>query len=132
VTTHSYTELSPEIPPIPILQVALTLPGIASENQVMAQGILDTGSDCTLVPLPLLVRLTAKVAGRSIAIPVGGVKTVGIPHYVGLLMSDRLCSPIRVFGCPESEIGEFLIIGRDVLNQYRIEFDGLRLTFSIF
>jgi hypothetical protein len=98
----------------------------------MAQGILDTGSDCTLVPLPLLVRLTAKVAGRSLSIPIGGVKTVGIPHYIGLAMSDRLCSPIRVFGCPEHEIGGLLIIGRDVLNQYRIEFDGLKQTFEIF
>jgi hypothetical protein len=115
-----------------MLQVALMMPGVESGNRVIAKGLLDTGSDCTLVALPLLVRLTAKVAGRSLNIPIGGVKTIGIPHYVGLLMDDHLCSPIRVFGCPEQEIGELLIIGRDVLNQYRIEFDGLKLSFTIF
>jgi hypothetical protein len=132
VTTHPYTVLSPEIPSIPILQVALTLPGLESGNQLTALGILDTGSDCTLVPLPLLVRLTAKVAGRSLPISTSGIKTIGSPHYVGLWMSDRLCSPVKVFGCPEQEMGELSIIGRDVLNQYRIEFDGLNLTSTIF
>jgi hypothetical protein len=78
------------------------------------------------------VSLTAKVAGRSLPIPIGGTKTIGIPHYVGLWMSDRLCSPVKVFGCPEQEMGELSIIGRDVLNQYRIEFDGLNLTSTIF
>ena len=32
----------------------------------------------------------------------------------------------------KNDIGDALIIGRDVMNRYRIEFDGTKLEFEIF
>jgi len=131
VGTYNYTFLSPEIPAIPLISVQLTTPGQYRATQLECQAILDTGSDCTLVPIPLLVQVNAQIAGRSIRIPVGGSLTIGIPYYVGLIFDSYTHPVIRVFGCPVDDIGEILLIGRDLMNQYRIEFNGSNLTFTI-
>lgn len=129
--TYSYTPLSPEIPPIPIMGLQLTTPE-SSAVRVDCQGILDTGADCTLVPIPLLVRVNAKVADVAIRIPFSGTVTVGVPYKVGLIFDNYTHSNIRVFGCPADALGDYLIIGRDLMNQYRIEFDGPNQRFTIF
>jgi hypothetical protein len=53
---------------------------------MLTQAILDMGSDCTLVPLDILMQI----------------------------------------------IEDTVILGRDVMRHYRIEFDGLRSRFEIF
>lgn len=131
MATYSYTFFSPNIPPIPLIAVQLTTPE-SSAVLVNCQGILDTGSDVTLVPLPLLVRVNAEVAARAIRIPFSGTVTLGIPYDVGLIFDRYIYEKIRVFGCPVDDLGEYLIIGRDLMNQHNIEFDGPNLTFTIF
>lgn len=129
---HQYTFLTSDIPPIPLLSVQLATPGIEPRKTIDTQAILDTGSDCTLVPLPLLMQVNARIIGRSIRVPVAGNNAIAIPHLVGLQFDQYGSVGIEVFGCPIDNIGELLIIGRDVLNRYRIEFDGQSLTFTIF
>jgi hypothetical protein len=132
VGTYSYKLVSVEIPPIPLIAVQLTAPGTLSDVRVDCQGILDTGSDCTLVPLPFLMRLNISPASRSVRLSFGGKETIGVPYEVGLIF-DRYHKPdFRVIGCPVESISELLIIGRDLMNQYRIEFDGPNLRFTIF
>lgn len=58
--------------------------------------------------------------------------TLGIPYEVGLVFDSYEHSSFQVFGCSVEEIGELLIIGRDLMNHYRIEFNGQALTFTIF
>jgi len=132
VGTHQYTFLTPDIPPIPLLSVQLATPGIEPRRTIAAQAILDTGSDCTLIPLPLLMQVNARIMGRSIRIPVAGEKAIAIPHLVGLQFDQYRFAGVEVFGCSIDDIGELLIIGRDLMNRYRIEFDGQSLAFTIF
>ncbi|MBZ8180257.1 hypothetical protein [Oscillatoria salina] len=129
---YNYTFISPEIPAIPLIKVQLFTPGLTPTTKLDCEAILDTGSDCTLIPLPLLVQVNAQISGRAINIPVGGSKTIGIPHYVGMIFDNNSHPVLRVFGCPIDDIGEIILIGRDLMNQYRIEFDGVNLTFTIF
>lgn len=130
--TYSYTFVSTTIPPIPLISVTLKSPCSNSDPSVKCQGILDTGSDCTLVPIPLLAKVNGKAKKGSVRIPFSGQITLGIPYEVGLVFDRYEHSSFQVFGCSVEEMGELLIIGRDLMNHHRIEFDGQALTFTIF
>lgn len=106
-------------------------PGAMRQTGLVCSAILDTGSDCTLIPIPLLQRVNARIVARAIQIPVGGVIAVAIPYVVGMAFDQYHLPALRVFGCSESDIGDMLLIGRDLMNRYRIEFDGPKLEFKI-
>jgi hypothetical protein len=129
--TYRYTRLGSEIPPMPIVPLELIKPGRFEGESVVGQAILDTGSDCTLVPLPWLIQVQAQVADRSLRIPVGGQVTVAIPYEVGLRFDRYRHFVFRVYGCPVDEIGDMALVGRDLLNLYRVEFDGVAGVFTI-
>jgi hypothetical protein len=82
--TYRYTSLSADIPAIPIAQLELIQPGKFESPAVVGQGILDTGSDCTLVPIPWLMQINAQVADKALRIPVCGQLSLAIPHEVGI------------------------------------------------
>ncbi len=131
--TYNYTIISAEIPAIPLTSVQLSVPNQStSTNLVDCQAILDTGADVTLVPLPFLMELKLKSAGFGKDIAFGDKKTIAIPYQVDFSFAQHNLLNFQVFGCPVNALGELVIIGRDVLNQYRIEFDGLNLKFTIY
>ncbi len=131
VGTYNYTLVSTSIPAIPLISVQLKSPSSSSKS-IICQAILDTGSDCTLVPIPLVLKVKGKIVNSSINIPFGGRMTVGIPYEVGLILDRYDYSKFQVFAAPIEDLGELLIIGRDLMNQHRIEFNGKDLTFTIF
>ncbi|MDJ0650477.1 MAG: hypothetical protein QNJ60_17420 [Xenococcaceae cyanobacterium MO_188.B19] len=130
--TYSYTFVSTANPPIPLISVTLKSPRSNSAPSVKCQGILDTGSDCTLVPIPLLAKVRGKPKKGSVRIPFSGQMTLGIPYEVGLVFDSYEHSSFQVFACSVEEMGELLIIGRDLMNHHRIEFNGQALTFTVF
>jgi hypothetical protein len=129
---YRYTILAPGIPPIPILPIQLSAPEAKQGLQLTTSAILDTGSDCTLLPIPLLQRVQAQITGNAIKIPVGGNVALAIPYVVGIGFDQRSLVSFPVFGCAVAELGEMPIIGRDLMNGYKIEFDGVQLEFTIF
>lgn len=129
--TYRYTRIGSEIPAIPIIPLELIKPGRFEQPSVIGQAILDTGSDCTLIPIPWLMQVQAQVADRPIRIPVGGLVTLAIPYEVGLRFDQHRHLVFRVYGCPVDEIGDLAIVGRDLLNLYVVEFNGLEGVFSI-
>jgi hypothetical protein len=131
MATYRYTTLGTEIPPIPLMPLELVKPGRFESESIVGQAVLDTGSDCTLIPIPWLVQVQAQVADRAIKIPVGGRVSVAIPYEVGLRFSQYRHLVFRVYGCPVEDIGETALIGRDLLNLYRVEFDGTKGLFTI-
>ncbi|MBD1854524.1 MULTISPECIES: hypothetical protein [Leptolyngbya] len=82
--TYRYTRIGSEIPAIPIVPLELIKPGRFEQPSIVGQAILDTGSDCTLIPIPWLMQIQAQIADRPIRIPVGGVVSLAIPYEVGL------------------------------------------------
>lgn len=60
------------------------------------------------------------------------VGEIAIPHAVGLEFDQYRYAAFEVYGCSMDEIGELLIVGRDLMNRYRVEFDGQSLAFTIF
>ncbi len=131
--TYNYTTRPGEVPPIPLIPVQLSVPNQSkSTNLVNCKAILDTGADVTLVPLPFLMDLNLKSAGFGEDIAFGDKKTIGIPYQVGFSFAQYNLPKFQVWGCPVNALGELIIVGRDLLNQYRIEFDGQKLEFKIY
>lgn len=62
----------------------------------------------------------------------GGVAAIAIPYVVGMVFDRYELKACKVFGCAEHELGETPLVGRDVMNRYRIEFNGPSLEFEIF
>ncbi|MBE9010182.1 Retroviral aspartyl protease, partial [Pseudanabaenaceae cyanobacterium LEGE 13415] len=91
---------------------------------------LDTGSDCTLIPLEIVSTLQLRLLGANSEINgVGGGTILGFACYINLQLDRVLHKAIRVYGCPRDRFGDRVLIGRDILNQCCIEFDGLNLMF---
>lgn len=130
--TYNYTFVSTAIPPIPLISLTLKAPNSNLSVSVKCAGILDTGSDCTLIPIPLIVSVRGKAKKASIRIPFSGRMVLGIPYEVGLIFDRYEYLSFPVFACSAEEMGELLIIGRDLMNYHRIEFNGQDLTFRIF
>lgn len=114
------------------MPVMISTPGLRAAISLELPAILDTGSDCTLIPFDFLTKVNAQVSDRAIQIPVGGKVALAVPYLVGLVF-DRNTYPVhQVYGCSMESIGELLIIGRDILNLHRIEFDGPGHSFTVF
>jgi hypothetical protein len=118
--TYRYISLGTDIPAIPIVPLELIQPGK-----------FDTGSDCTLVPLPWLIQVNAQIADRALRIPVCGQLSLAIPHEVGIRFDKYRHFVFRVYGCSVDDIGEMALVGRDILNLYRVEFDAPNSIFTI-
>jgi hypothetical protein len=131
MASYRYTRLGEEIPPIPIVPLELIKPGRFEGESIVGQGILDTGSDVTLIPIPWLMQVNAQVAERPRRIAVGGVLSLAIPYEVGIKFDRFRHYVFRVYGCPVEDIGDMALVGRDLMNLYRIEFDGNLGIFTI-
>ncbi|MGG6269179.1 hypothetical protein ACQ4M3_26280 [Leptolyngbya sp. AN03gr2] len=131
MTSFEYQTFADGIPAIPILSVRLFQPGQPTSAQFECASILDTGSDCTLLPLPVLVKAKGQPIHRMTWIPVCGMEVLAIPIIVGLVFAQHELLSVRVYGCAVEEIGETGLMGQDILNRFQIEFDGLALTFHV-
>lgn len=129
--TYDYTFVSTTIPPIPLISFELQTPR-SNSSVTRCQGILDTGSDCTLIPIPLVTKVKGSAKKGAVKIPFSGQMTLGIPYEIGLIFAGYKYSSFLVYACSLEEMGELAIVGRDLMNHHRIEFNGENLTFTIF
>lgn len=134
--TYAYTLLETEadvkIPAARLMKVQLSTPGNQPDITVDCTAFLDTGADCTLVAFEILAQIQAtRVGAKERIFGTGRGSTIVVPYLVGLRF-DRYFSPVvRVRGCASEELGGIVLIGRDLLNQYCIEFKGPALTFTV-
>jgi hypothetical protein len=132
VQRYPYVNLADDLPPAPILSVTIATPDWAISRTYETEAFLDTGSDCTLIPLEILSVLQLKIVQTAVEISgVGGGQVNGFACYLNVQMGESLFRAVRAYGCPGDQLHQRVLIGRDVLNQCCIEFDGLNLQFSI-
>lgn len=84
--------------------------------------LLDTGADASLIPLVYLDRLRLKpVRQESLRSQWGERRSIGIYH-IEMRIGDSLHLPwVEVVG---DELGDEVLLGRNVLNQLRIVLNG--------
>lgn len=126
---YPYVNFAEGIPPAPILKASLQPPDWAeSAKQYEIDAFLDTGSDCTLVPLEVLSVLELKIVQADVLIGgVGGGQVTGFACYINIMLAENCFKAVRVYGCQGDSLSQRILIGRDVLNQCCIQFDGPRL-----
>lgn len=132
---YPYQVISTEafVPPAPILRVSLFNPSRDPNRLYELDAFLDTGADCTLIPLEAVsVLRLAFLAGRVPVNGVGGATTRGFLCDAGIHMGELYLPKIKVVACEAAAIGrrDQMIVGRDILNLCCVRFDGRRQQFS--
>lgn len=135
MTSYPYTSSdNSDVPPAPIIDIQIASLSRTNPRSISGKAFLDTGSDCTLIPLNYLAKIEVKVAVNT---PNRRVKGVGgqlvsvYPYYVAILIAQKSIPVVKIYGCSPQDTDNTIILGRDVLNRLCIKFDGLhqRLTF---
>jgi predicted aspartyl protease len=82
---------------------------------------VDTGADQTVIPLPLVERLALREVARLRFGGLGGHEVVLPVYEVQLVIRDLAAITVEV----AASAGEpHVLLGRDVLNRYKIVLDG--------
>jgi predicted aspartyl protease len=104
-------------PPAPVL--AVRVGGIEEHHPAaMLRMLVDTGADCTLIPVRIARSLRLPVVDRVAVQGVGG-KPRNAPVYAVRLRVGTLRTLTRVVA-----LGDEALLGRDVLNQLLLQIDG--------
>lgn len=128
----SYTKVN-GISPIPLVTTYfsnLSNPAIITTCNC---GILDTGSDLTIVSYTVISKLQATAIDRQQSISFRGLgrSSDGIAYRVGMSFDGGNFFRAKVIAVPDDVLNDEIIIGRNILNRYAINFDGPNLVFSI-
>lgn len=109
-------------PPAPV--VPMTISGPSGEDAVLLPMLVDTGADCTVVPVAI-ARLLGLVRVDRIGLTgVGGASIMAPVHAASVtVLGLRVLARVVAFG-------DEAILGRDVLNQVVLTLDGPGLTIS--
>jgi hypothetical protein len=96
-------------------------------------GILDSGSDLTIVSYTVISKLQATAIDRQQSISFRGLgrSSQGIAYRVGMSFDGIDFFRAKVIAVPDDVLNDEIIIGRNILNRYEITFDGPNLVFRI-
>ena len=93
---------------------------------------MDTGSDCALIPLKIISKLGLSIVDTSVEIiGAAGGRVDGYACYANIWLGDKCIQAVKVYGCVSESLEDRVLIGRDVLNQCSIEFDGINAELII-
>jgi len=118
--TYRYVLVDPAVPPAPFVLVNIGRHGGANTATDVAAK-LDTGADRTVIPTDLAARLGLVEVERLTFAGLGG-QPVELPvFHVRLVVRDL---PLILVKVAASDGEPYILLGRDVLNSYRIVLDG--------
>ena len=125
--SFDYVSVGDGLPLAPIIDVKIAPPTwLDKTGEYQTQAFLDTGSDCTLIPLEIISSLELQIVDTQVAITgVAGGRVDGYACYANIWLGKKSFQAVRVYGCISESLDNRVLIGRDVLNQCRIEFDGI-------
>jgi predicted aspartyl protease len=108
-------------PAAPVLDVHISSAGDPS-IRIASLALLDTGADVTVLPSGAAHQLGLSLAGSAL---VTGINAEMEPIQVWRAVIETV---LGRFDVDAVEIGETTILGRDILNQLSLHFDGPRQT----
>jgi predicted aspartyl protease len=110
-------------PPAPVVPVRIS--GPVGDEAVMLPMLVDTGADCTLVPVPIVRQLRLPRIDVIGLTGVGGARQRATVHAATVELGG-LRVLVRVVAFADDAI-----LGRDILNQAVVTLDGPGLAMSI-
>jgi predicted aspartyl protease len=110
-------------PHAPYIQVLLSNP-IDETQRITCKALLDTGADCTHVPIRFLRSIRVNATGRAKPFLGFGGEKESTPYVISVRL-DSKSFETEVWSWDE----DFVLLGRDLLNEYCVEFDGPNLVF---
>jgi Retroviral aspartyl protease len=121
------------LPLAPIISIKVTTPEwLNKSGEYSIEAFLDTGSDCTLIPLEIFSRLELSIVDSNVEITgVAGGRVDGYACFANIWLGEKCIRAVRVYGCVSKSLENRVLIGRDVLNQCCIEFDGVNSRLMI-
>ena len=99
--------------------------GLSTDN---IPGLVDTGADATIVPIQYLDQIEAAVEGYGRVRGQWGEATSINLYAVDVVVEEIVFPGLIIVG---DEVGNEVILGRDVLNRMRLLLDGLKLQSEI-
>src|SRR5262245_36977819 len=90
--------------------------------------LVDTGADTTVVPLEVVEALDLPQIGVVRTAGFGGRVDLIPSHLVRLRVRGLAESAVKVLASPDES---YVLLGRDVLNQFRLTLDGPGLALEI-
>jgi predicted aspartyl protease len=124
---------NPKVPPAPILRVSLFHPAQDRDRLYELDAFLDTGADTTLIPLEAVSILRLPLLDERVPVMgVGGAITNGFLCRSRIQVGELWFPSMKLVACEAMVVGgrDQMIIGRDILNQCCVKFDGKRQQFS--
>ena len=106
-------------PPIPVCNVALSTPSTGQRVELTA--IVDTGADGTIVPVRYLREIGARRAFEAGLRSQWGERRTASLYLVDLRIGELTISGVYAIG---DELGQEIVLGRNVLNRLRLLLDG--------
>lgn len=105
-------------PPAPVLPVGIG--GIDTDAPTtMLRMLVDTGADCSLIPVSVARALRLPVVDKVNVRGVGATSATSVPVHAAqvLLAGTRLVARLMAFD-------DEALLGRDILNRLKLELDG--------
>lgn len=112
-------------PPAPALDVEVVHPYTSVRHIILAK--FDTAADQTLIPEQVAAALNLDIAGMSVAQPLDSVARIYVVYRVDLIIAGRQFIDLEAAAAPI----DYILLGRDVLNELVITLDGPQRTFTI-
>jgi len=113
-------------PPAPFIEFEVVSPQ-DSTQQRLAQGLLDTGAEVSVLPVELLTALQIPKASDMSVESWDGSSTLVTTYIVTLGIADASLDSIEVVAAPMP----YAILGRDVLNHFILTLNGKDLIFEL-
>ena len=109
-------------PPAPVVEV--TLMSAAKDTHVgPLRGFVDSGADGTIIPLAYLEELGAPVTAQMLIRSWWGERREVLMYLVDVQIGNLVLPGIQVVG---DELADEIVVGRDILNRFRVVLDGPR------
>jgi hypothetical protein len=128
----SYTKVAGGSP-IPIIRLYFRNPSNNLLVDINDCGIIDTGSDITVVSYTVVSKLQLRPLQMKKDFVFRGLGrvNVGIPYLIKTSFDNENFIDAKVIAIPDDILNGEVLIGRNILNRYVMIFDGPKLTFTI-
>ena len=113
-------------PPLPIVDIVLRLP--EGDRVGPLRAIIDTGADATIVPISALAPLPLRPFQSGFLRSAWGERRSIDLYLLDIQIADLTLPGVEVVG---DEVGDELILGRNVLNKLILRLDGPALTTTV-